>query len=155
MMTTVELTVRPMARGDLAAVLEVERAAYPRPPWSEALFEEELERTDRRYLVGVDAGEVVAFVGARVAGGDAEILTLAVTPDRQERGIGRALVAALLEVLEAEGAESVTLEVRTGNPAAQNLYRALGFVTVGNRPGYYQDGEDALVMWKAPSGRKG
>jgi ribosomal-protein-alanine N-acetyltransferase len=44
--------------------------------------------------------------------------------------------------------EGVTLEVRTSNTAAQELYRRFGFVPGGIRRNYYADvGEDALIMW--------
>jgi len=37
--------------------------------------------------------------------------------------------------------------VRPSNRPALNLYKSLGFVPVGRRPGYYEDtGEDALIL---------
>jgi ribosomal-protein-alanine N-acetyltransferase len=41
----------------------------------------------------------------------------------------------------------VTLEVRTSNQTAQNLYHKYQFEMVGQRRRYYRDtGEDALIM---------
>lgn len=40
------------------------------------------------------------------------------------------------------------LEVKTGNHAALQLYRKLGFEEVGRRCGYYEDGSDALRLVK-------
>jgi hypothetical protein len=62
------------------------------------------------------------------------------------------LLEDLLERARAVAAESLTLEVRVANFAAQALYRAYGFRLAGLRRGYYRDtGEDALVMaWRAP-----
>ena len=62
------------------------------------------------------------------------------------------LGAILLLVLAGEaiqrGAESLTLEVRVGNKAAQELYRKFGFRPCGIRKNYYvETNEDALVMW--------
>ena len=42
---------------------------------------------------------------------------------------------------------SLTLEVRVGNEAAQGLYREFGFAPAGIRQRYYENSEDALVMW--------
>ena len=43
--------------------------------------------------------------------------------------------------------DGVTLEVRTSNVVAQQLYRKYGFAVVGLRKGYYSDNhEDALIM---------
>ena len=55
------------------------------------------------------------FVLARAAGDEAEILTLAVTPAARRQGIGRALVQAAAAHAQGLGAETLFLEVATGN----------------------------------------
>ena len=47
----------------------------------------------------------------------------------------------------AEGVTDITLEVRVSNDPAIALYRSFGFEEAGVRRRYYQDGEDALIMW--------
>jgi len=60
---------------------------------------------------------------------------------------GKQLTQALLQYLSNLGACYATLEVRVSNLRAQNLYKALGFVSVGKRKRYYEDnGEDAFLM---------
>src|SRR5690606_20570209 len=88
------------------------------------------------------------FVLARHAAGEAEILTIAVHPTRQGRGIGRVLMDAVLRHLHAERTEALFLEVEENNRRALALYRRLGFSQVGQRPGYYSQfgGAGALVM---------
>ena len=83
----------------------------------------------------------------RAAGGEAEILTLAVAPPARGKGLGRALIAAM-RPCAALGAGSIFLEVGDDNPAALALYAGLGFERVGQRKGYYA-GRDASVL-KAP-----
>ena len=85
------------------------------------------------------------FILARVAGGEAEILTLAVLPAARGRGLGRALLRAAARHAQALGAASLFLEVGTDNPAALALYAGQGFGPVGRRKGYY-DGRDALIL---------
>ena len=59
------------------------------------------------------------------------------------RGAAQALLLAFLERHDGE----VFLEVRASNVPAISLYRKLGFVEVGSRPGYYHSPvENALVM---------
>jgi ribosomal protein S18 acetylase RimI-like enzyme len=48
--------------------------------------------------------------------------------------------------LRAAGAKQLYLEVEDGNEAALTLYRALGAVPVGKRPGYYEHGADAAIF---------
>jgi ribosomal-protein-alanine N-acetyltransferase len=67
-----------------------------------------------------------------------------VDPEHQRRGIGRALLQAILD--HAEGA-TVFLEVRTDNDSAIRLYRSEGFDVIGIRRRYYRpSGADAFTM---------
>ena len=83
---------------------------------------------------------------ARMAADEAEVLTVAVVPERRQQGLGAALVERASSEARARGARRIFLEVSTRNPAARALYLSLGFVQVGRRPGYYANGDDALVM---------
>ena len=85
------------------------------------------------------------FVLARAAGGEAEILTLAVTPSARGKGLGRRLLQAATGKAREMGAQTIFLEVGADNPAALALYAGLGFAKVGTRKGYYS-GRDALVL---------
>ena len=77
------------------------------------------------------------FVLARAAGGEAEILTLAVAPAARGQGLGRALLQAAAAHAATLGAQSMFLEVGADNPAALALYAGLGFVRAGQRKAYY------------------
>jgi len=82
----------------------------------------------------------------RLAGDEAEVLTLAVLPAARGRGLGGALLATGLAEAARQGAAAVLLEVAPGNAAARALYARARFREVGRRRGYYPDGGDALVM---------
>ncbi len=89
------------------------------------------------------------FVLARVAGGEAEILSLAVAPQARGKGLGRALLRTAIAKAEQMGADAMFLEVGSDNPAALALYAGLGFVNVGARKAYYRARNasgDALVL---------
>lgn len=92
----------------------------------------------------------VAFLLVRMAAGEAEILTVAVTPRWQGYGCGARLVAACLQWAHANRLEAVFLEVAVDNLAALALYRRAGFAVVGNRKDYYRHADgtrsSALVM---------
>ncbi len=93
------------------------------------------------------------FILIRAAGGEAEILTLAVEPAARRQGAGRQLVLAGMEAARAAGAAELFLEVAADNAAALALYRGCEFVEVGLRRGYYRRGAgpavDALVLRRA------
>ena len=90
------------------------------------------------------------FVLARVAGDEAEILTLAVDPKARGRGLGRALLQEAARHAALLGAQAMFLEVGIDNPAALALYAGLGFVRAGQRKAYFPAGhaagQDALIM---------
>lgn len=137
------LQFRPMQVGDLPAVLVIERACYPHP-WSERLFLDELSESVADIVVALLEGEVTGYLCTRRIADEMEVLNLAVAPTRQGRGIGRRLLHHVLSGVT--GVTQVFLEVRVGNRPARALYRASGFVETGLRTGYYQDGEDAVLM---------
>jgi [ribosomal protein S18]-alanine N-acetyltransferase len=83
---------------------------------------------------------------ARVAGDEAEILTLAVEPRIRRRGVATALLTKVLAEARQRGARAVLLEVSVGNAAARALYGRAGFTEVGRRPRYYADGSDAIIL---------
>ncbi len=99
------------------------------------------------------SGRLRGFVLARLAGDEAEILTIAVDPPARGRGVGRALLAESLRQAANAGARAMFLEVDEDNAAGLALYRRLGFVRVGERSGYYRrkDGAraTAAVMRRA------
>lgn len=70
----------------------------------------------------------------------ARLYSLAVDPDFRGRGLGRRLVAHVLERLVAKGVQRVFLEVAEENVEAQRLYERLGFVAVAVLPNYYGEG---------------
>jgi ribosomal-protein-alanine N-acetyltransferase len=92
------------------------------------------------------------FAVGRVAGPEAELLTLAVDPAARRQGIGRRLVAAFEAAAAARGASDALLEVAVTNAPARGLYAAMGYAEVGRRRGYYVRPEappvDALVLAK-------
>ena len=74
-------------------------------------------------------------------------MLVAVSPERQRRGLGRQILHALLKQGQTLGCTSASLEVAAGNQAAVGLYKAMGFISCGQRSGYYRNGEDALLKW--------
>lgn len=64
----------------------------------------------------------------------ATLVGMYVQPEAAGRGIGRALVQALLDEARADGLELVVLTVTEGNAGAQGLYERCGFRSFGVEP---------------------
>jgi ribosomal-protein-alanine N-acetyltransferase len=140
------IDIRPMRSPDLPSVHRLECSTFPQP-WSEAVFREELEQSGRHYVVAVDeAGEVVGYAGLLQVSDEAHVTTIAVTSEARGRKLGTRLMLSLIDAALTRGAKHLTLEVRSSNRTAQELYRGFGMAPVGVRKSYYGD-EDALIMW--------
>ncbi|HUG63495.1 MAG TPA: ribosomal protein S18-alanine N-acetyltransferase [Methylomirabilota bacterium] len=80
---------------------------------------------------------VVGFLMIRVAGDEAEVLTIAVSARQRRRGLGRRLMDAAMRRLYHDRVHALFLEVDEANAAARGLYARLGFREVGRRRNYY------------------
>ena len=142
-----EVIIRRMRKEDLDAVTAIEEATFA-IPWSRESFRQELERNvAARYLVAEVEGKVIGYAGAWIILDESHITNIAVEEAYRGQGIGRMLTQALIQYLSNLGACYATLEVRVSNIRAQNLYKSLGFVSVGKRKRYYEDNqEDAFLM---------
>ncbi|MGQ4556762.1 GNAT family N-acetyltransferase [Halobellus sp. GM3] len=146
------VTVRPADRADLLDVLRIERRSFSEP-WPYAAFESLLDAPAFLVAVGdgVDGectvlGYVVGDVMPNHGRDIGHIKDLAVRPDARGAGIGRRLLREGLFGLALAGAAVAKLEVREGNDPARSLYREMGFEPTRRVPGYYADGEDALLL---------
>jgi ribosomal-protein-alanine N-acetyltransferase len=160
--------LRLMTAADLPAVTALEADLFPDDAWTWEMFASELAsgRAGRYYLVAEAAGRIAGYAGLLApmrkprspgtgaqAGGQGDVLTMAVATACWGQGIGTALLTALLTEAQQRGCDEVFLEVRADNPRAQRLYRKHGFSAVGLRRGYYQpSGADAIVM-RRPAGQ--
>lgn len=156
---TLPVVIEPMRVRDIGGVLEVEKRSFT-TPWSRSAFVSELLNNERAYYLVArnvarrgplpwNTGRIVGYIGMWLIYDEGHITNVAVHPDFRQQGIGRRLMEAMTAICLAKGATRMTLEVRQSNIVAQRLYRDLGFVSAGVRPGYYQDNnEDALIMWK-------
>jgi ribosomal-protein-alanine acetyltransferase len=143
------VTLRLATAGDLDAIMALERASFPTDAWSESTMAAELTGEHGHYLVDEQEGRVVGYGGLRAlrGGSDADIQTIALSPENRGRGRGRTLLRALIAEAVSRGARELFLEVRADNPVAEGLYRSEGFAEIGRRPRYYQpDDVDAIVM---------
>jgi ribosomal-protein-alanine N-acetyltransferase len=130
-------------------------AAFPEDPWDAAALERILALPGGFGYVAWREGAPAGFTLARDLGGEVEVLSVGVLPGWRRRGIGRALLDAVVAEAQRRCAGSLVLEVATENDAARELYAACGFVQVGRRPRYYRrpDGRaDALILRRPVTG---
>ena len=140
--------MRAMTPGDVDAVLAIEQAVQ-RFPWTRGNFADALNCGYDCRVDEAGDGTIRGYVILMPAAGEAELLTIGVAQAGQRKGLGRALLAEMLEAARAKNMRRVFLEVRASNVAAIALYRSAGFDRIGERRGYYRNeggSDDALVM---------
>lgn len=146
--------VSDMTAADLEAVLAIASASFAHP-WRRPAFEEELARPIARCRVlrGGDSAEIEAYAIWWIVAGEQHLLSMATAPSARRRGHGRVLLEDMLEAARRQDVGETFLEARSDNTAALALYAALDFEQLDVRPGYYEDGKDAIVMVRRASGR--
>ena len=144
-----QVTVETLRRRHLRAILAIEHQVYPRP-WTIGIFTTEIEgmaRGDRYYVVALDGGRLIGYAGMLFTLDEAHITNIAVDPSLHRSGVGKRLMLELMGEGRRRSTRNVSLEVRASNTAAQEMYEAFGFTTAGIRPKYYENVEDAKIMW--------
>ena len=149
-MTVAAPTLREAHWTDVAALAELERDLFAHDAWAEPTWWAELAGRPRRdYVVLTDADGILGYAGLDHGGDVADVMTVAVAPRGQGRGVGGRLLDEQERRARARGAASLMLEVRADNAAARHLYERAGYVLLSTRRRYYQPGDvDALVMRK-------
>ena len=146
-----DCVLEPLTEAHAGALAALHEEDFARP-WSEDEFAGLIAQpTVFGYLVrevGRSGGAPAGFVLARSAGGEGEILTVAVARSHRRLGLGWQLMDAVLRELHGQRAEALFLEVDEKNHGAVALYRRLGFFEVARRPHYYATPASghALVM---------
>jgi ribosomal-protein-alanine N-acetyltransferase len=151
------LDIRRLTYADLPQVIAIERRAFP-TPWSLAMFVLELSKPSGICLAALRDDRLVGYLVCSRYDTVWHLMNVAVDDRLLRQGIATALIDRLFELADRPH-EQYTLEVRTSNQGAIELYERFGFRAAGRRRGYYHDNrEDALIMWRivaADGGRGG
>lgn len=129
------------------AYLHANSFTTPRP-WSAEEFRELLAQ-DTIQLIPHEHG----FALIRFAGPEAELLTLAVDPNKRRQGIAHGLMMQMERFCLTHKVAEIFLEVVDTNTAARALYQSRGFTVKGARKDYYNGPNgtkvSAVVMSKS------
>ena len=144
-----KIIIKNMTKSDVDNVVKLEEASYGKHHWSKESFYNELEHDLSHYYCAFDGnGNLLGYCGCWHIFEEAHITTVSVNPEYRRQKVAQALLIKLIEDCYQEKIKYITLEVRESNVAAISLYDKNGFVSIGERKGYYQDNnEDALIMF--------
>jgi [ribosomal protein S18]-alanine N-acetyltransferase len=145
------MKVRQYDRQDLNFLVAIQEKNPLAPQWPAGNYERLADDPGGMILVAeletMEPVKVLGFAAFRRVIDEAELLTLAVAPEHQRQGVGRALLEEAHRRLLEAGAKRVFLEVRQSNRAALKLYYGAGFGLHSQRKDYYRDPpEDAYIL---------
>jgi ribosomal-protein-alanine N-acetyltransferase len=143
-----EAQFEPVTEARLDELVAIERAAYDHP-WTRGNFADSIRSGYQAQLLCAD-DVVLGYFVAMKGVDEVHLLNITVAPEYQGQGWGRLMLDALAIWSRGQDAQWLWLEVRVGNTRAQRIYERHGYRRVGERKGYYPDGEgrreDAVVM---------
>lgn len=134
------MTPRILTAQDAEAMAIIHAACFDRP-WP-AL--DMAVHVGRDLCLGLGA-PLMSFAILRRSDIDAEILTVATDPNARGQGLAAHVLVAAEAQYRAAGLRTLFLEVAEDNMSARRLYKRLGFVPLGRRPGYYARPEGRMA----------
>ncbi len=126
-----EASIAPMAEADLPPVEQLDHRTFS-TPWQ--MDSDALRTTLERSLLAAvhrTGNRITGYLMASDAPQGLHITRIAVDPEFQRRGIGRALLIHLLRFGQRRGALRITVNTQHDNPRSLRLYRSMGFSEFG------------------------
>lgn len=117
------------------------------------------DRYPATFIVAEQEQNIIGYIMCRIETGfsnfglfgiskKGHVVSVAVLPAHQRKGIGSALIKEATKNMRSYRAKECYLEVRVSNVPAVKMYKKLEFQVIRTKRGYYADGEDAYVMAK-------
>lgn len=140
--------IRPLEEKDIEAIVRGEQDVFGDSLGYDLIYADLKLNPYAHYLVLEIDEEIGGYLGLWITGEEAEIINFYVAKKYQGMGFGKMLLDFALNLCQMSNVKSISLEVRSTNLPARNLYEKFGFVFSHVRKSYYRDGTDAHVMIK-------
>ena len=140
--------IRAAIDRDLGAVLEIEQLSPSAAHWPEAQYKLAIVQPERLFLVAEEEGAILGFLIAFTRTPEWELENVAVLPSGRKRGVGQALMEALIRAAQQGEANEIRQEIRASNRAAQALGQKMRFVQEGTRQRYYRNPDEDSLLFK-------
>jgi ribosomal-protein-alanine N-acetyltransferase len=140
--------IRQANKDDLDAIFSLEKICFKEETFHTRQLRYLLLKAKSIVLVAEIEGNIIGsmIILLRKHILNARIYSLNVHPEYRRMGIASSLMDFLLDLLEKNGYDNITLETGINNTAAQNLYRSKDFHVDRKLSNYYTNGDDALHL---------
>ncbi|MES5485475.1 GNAT family acetyltransferase [Bradyrhizobium sp. INPA03-11B] len=128
-MPSPSLAIAPITDADISDVVALWQACGLTRPWNDPASDIALARRgpSSTVLVGRNSDTIVATAMVGHDGHRGWVYYVAVDPNRQGKGLGRTMMAAVEDWLRAAGVPKLQLLVRRENAKASAFYQTLGY----------------------------
>lgn len=144
--------IRPATAADIPALAELEQSSFPGDRISAASWRRLVRPGSHAVLVATYSGGGIrgcAVILFRKGSRTARLYSIAVDGDARGGGLGSLLLAESEALARNRDCDRMVLEVRTDAEALVAWYGRHGYRRFDTRPGYYQDGADAIRMTRS------
>ncbi len=131
---------------ELPQIVRLEAALFPEPLTMASLIRYWLMPITY-YIVVRKNNQVVAYIGFQLFGPAAHTISMAVHPDFRRQGLAGLVQSTADRVAANRGARWFTGEVRLSNIPQLKFLEGRGWKQIGVCPRFFQNGEDAIVVW--------
>lgn len=117
-------------------------------PWSSKLIAQLVSQPNAVAKVLLVDDQVVGYYSFYIIGDEGDVNNIAIDKSYQGLGLSKLLMQDLIDECASRNIDSITLEVGANNTVAKSLYTKFGFREEGRRKNYYNNTEDAIIMWR-------
>ena len=140
------MIIRKFVPTDLIGVYEIENMSFDRS-YGINMFQQ-LYEMGIGFLVAEDEGYVIGYVMFWIKYEfQGHIISIAVDKNYRRSGVGTQLLVKAIAILSLLRLDTIYLEVNENNVGAVEFYKSFNFKIDRTVPGYYENGDGAIVMY--------
>ena len=132
---------------NLKKVFELDNKIFDYDKYNFETFKEMLQDNKYLGLCVEDNNIIIGYILTYNIFNEGCIIKIAIDDSFKRKGIATILFNEAKKELIDKGVTSIYLEVSSTNISAIEFYKKLGFLTESVRKSYYNNGDDALIMW--------
>lgn len=137
--------LKKLTINDITEIYNLSVEQFGKEAWSILQIKDAFNNKSVSYYGIFDERELVCFACILCTMDDINLLDIATKESYKRQGFAKKMLTYLIS-LKKDG-QSFSLEVKSKNIPAINLYTSFGFKTLNIRKKYYKDGDDALCMF--------
>lgn len=140
------MIIRKFVPTDLKRVFEIENMSFDQS-YGINMFQQ-LYEMGIGFLVAEEEGYVIGYVMFWIKyENQGHIISIAVDKNYRRRGAGTQLLVKAISILSLLNIHAIYLEVNENNTAAVEFYKSFNFKIDRVVPGYYENGDGAIIMY--------